>query len=230
MLNRVIDFDDFFYSRSQYLNWEITDKIISAMKELKSSYYEGGYVEKGIHWLVESNFDVLDKYRGNIDRNAFMSHIGVSMQLLTRTVRMSDVVSYNSEIHNYHIELINRLYIDHDIQDNAIYTADKRPFGNSFIEGDIFDHYLKDEYERANEEDKDMEFRDIHRNDSDRVYNEVLELAKFIIQTCPIRFRNFTYYGYDKDKLNKSQLEYYNHSWAPSVSEFRDLKISEILS
>ena len=234
MENKVIDPHEFFYAKGQYPIWQNTDKIVSAMGELTPEYYDGAYVDKGLNWIGENNIDVIDKYRGKFDRKVFISHIGIAMQLLVRTVRMRDIPIYyvhKFKVRDYHIELLNRLYLDYELYDDAIFTGDKRPFGNSWLEGDIFEHYKREEYDKCQEDGTDDEFLKKNGHEAIQVYNEVIELAKFVIQTYPIRFHNFQYFGYvDRDKLLEPQREYYSHGWAPSISEFRDEKIDIILS
>ena len=230
MKNEVVDSSRFFFSHAEYSKWEISNNVISAMKELVASQFDGAYVEKGLCWEESRNEEILDKYRGQYDRNVFLSHIGIAMQLLTRTVKMHHIpkeVIDKLGIKDYHIKLLNQLYIDHDNYDNSIGTGDKRPFGNSNYVGDVLDVYNPGRYE---DDDIDDDYENDNRDIAERIYNEVIELARIVISLYPIDFRNFNYCDYTtEDTLMDAQREYVNHNWVPSVMEFRNIKIDQIL-
>lgn len=225
--NNVIESGDFFYSMKKYNKWQISEKMVSAIKELKIDQYEGAYVDKGLLWDGEANVSILDKYRGNYDRIPFLTHLAISMQLLVRTVKINDIPNEIVEslgIKDYHISLLNRLYIDYDNYDHNIGTGDKRPFGNSAWEGDVFE-----EYDSSILEDDDLYQVNIPK--AVEIYNTVLELAKYVISNFTTQFRNFVACDYqNEDKLMNEQKEYLNHGWCPDMVEFRDIKIDKILN
>ena len=65
---------------------------------------------------------------------------------------------------------------------------------------------------------------------ADKVYLEIINLSREVIKLFPMRFREFEYFDYrDEGKVTEYQKKYYNHSWAPSKSEFRNDKIEKIL-
>lgn len=226
--------DHVFYSRG-YTEWNILQSTVNALKEFKSKLIDGNYCPNVLIYAHDDNIDVIDKYRDSMSREDFFNRCAINIQFFVRTIRLrnltNDFISENN-ILPYHISLINRLYLDEVYAydwglsgDNGIIvSADKRPFGNSYIEGDILDELAK--YFHFN--DAYLRFT---RLSTWGIYGEVINIFPKLVKLFPMEFRNFTSIDWIAAKnLNSLQSEYYNHNWAPSISEFRDLKIDQILN
>lgn len=212
---------DFFYSEHRIFRWVITQNIVDSLKELNHTFEQGGYVEKKLCYLLEDNHSILDKYRGELQREEFLSHIRISQQLIIRMIRPGDIPNSvfldlnikDSEIPEYY-RLFGNLYIDFDEWTlDRIETGDKRPFGNSHIEGDI-----------------SFVFGDKPSGELWKIYDNILELAIWVFKNYPINFRSFE--KKKRQDLNSDQIKYYSNNckWVPDISEFRDKKIEKILS
>lgn len=232
MTNRISE-EDMFYSRSKYQNWHIDDDIVNALKEFKSSHYEGAYVEFGIEYRKSDNIDIIKKYSDN--SLIFLNRCFLAIQFLTRFVKLSDIDSKyisDNQINKNHIQLLNNLYFSEsdeieEYDGYAIQTADKRPFGNSSYEYDIL-NIMQPNHDR--EYDLSDNWRESpERKIAQESYKKVMDLAKHVISTFPIKFRNFEY-AYDARNLtNRNQIEYHNHNWTPAISEFRDISMLRYL-
>jgi hypothetical protein len=222
---------EFFYSFAKHSKWHISQDSVLAIKELKPVFYEGYYVDRVLSFRIDDNESILDKYRGKLSRTEFMSHIGINIQLLLRTVKMENIPPYfihKMNLQDYHIKLLNRFYIDfNDYEQDAIDSGDKRPFGNSSIESDIVEIWKPE----INELDDYGSFYEDNRDKIWQIYNDVLDLAVLVISKFPMDFRNFIKVEYPQiESLPDFQRKYYNHTWAPDISEFRDIKIEKLLS
>lgn len=236
-----INNNEIFY-RGKPNVFHITQDIRTAIKDIISENYEGGYVERGLLWSFENNENILKKF--DHDPVIFFNNIAIAMQFIVRSTKMEQLdPTYveTNKIEDYHIRLLNRLYIDWSETQNEIYTGNKRPFGNSYMQGDIYEEMrlavdADDEYE-----DEDGEL--IERMDEDeaeaiaqRVYNEVLDLALHVFKNENLPFSKLEYAGkFDPTiKLHEFQEKYLNHEWTIAYSEFmailRDEKIDEILN
>lgn len=217
--------NDFFY-RGTWKKFQVTPEIKFALKNLKHRFYDGAYVDKGLSWDKLDN-DFLENYTKRFTtetlfedkQNIFLNNVAIAMQLIVRTIRLENIdPEYIEEkgIKNYHIDLLNNLYIDND-EDGLIETGDKRPFGNSYFIGDIklamkvYDDENDEYYERYNS-----------------VYHDVLDLVLYIFKR-DIPFSSFIF---SKAGLNLSpvQKEYYNHNWTIDLSEIRDKRIDSVLN
>lgn len=129
---------DFFYSEYRIFRWVITQNIVDSLKELNHTFERGNYAKKKLCYLLEDNHSILDKYRGELQREELLNHISISQQLIIRMIRPGDIPNHvfldlnikDSEIPEYY-RLFGNLYIDFDEWTlDRIETGDKRPFGN----------------------------------------------------------------------------------------------------
>lgn len=237
-----INSDDLFYSYSPYTNWHISENIVNAIKEIKWSYKEGCYCDKVLATVESDNIDIVEKYRGELSSSDFYNRCGLALQFFTRHILFEDLNQDFIEKNNvkeYHIKLINKLYFDkreyRDCFDDelapynsiVISTADKRPFGNSYIEYDIYE--IIEPRSFLNDYDDEVDINDELRKKCWRSYDEMLEILILLCKEFPMEFRNF-----DRISRKKTypdyQSKYVNHNWIPSISEFRDIKLNKILN
>lgn len=234
-----INSEDLFYSFSNYKNWYIPENIVDAIKEINWEFKEGVYCDKVLVTIESNNADIIEKYRGKLSSSDFYNRCGLAIQFFTRHIRFEDLDAdfiEKNNIQKYHLDLINKLYFDEGTYqdwfddelapDNSIIisTADKRPFGNSSIEYDIFE--IIDPI-RARSDIDPYENEDI-RKKCWVIYDEMLEILIQLLNQFPMSFRNFE--RISKEKVYPDyQKKYFNHNWTPSLSEFRDIKINQIL-
>lgn len=233
-----INSDDLFYSYSPYTNWHISENIVNAIKEIKWSYKEGYYCDKVLVTVESDNIDIVEKYRGELSSSDFYNRCGLALQFFTRHILFEDLSQdfvEKNNIKEYHIRLINKLYFDEGQYHNwfddelapddsiVISTADKRPFGNSSPEYDIYEiiepKSVTQEYD-VNEE---------VRKKCWTSYDEMLEILILLCKEFPMEFRNFDRVSREK-VYPDYQSKYGNHNWIPSISEFRAVKIDKILN
>lgn len=223
--NRIIEDNKIFYGGVPD-TFTITPEIREAIKNLKHSYYEGDYVDKGLLWTLNDNMEILKRFcPSDMKFEVFLNHIAIAKQFIVRTLRMEHLSPEYIQEHNiqfYHINLINRLYIDYESWgvDPEIHTADKRPFGNSYMIGDV-----AEEMGISTEKSEDLLMK---------VYHEVLDLTLHTFKEMPIPFSTWCFvgdvYGTRKIKpMTDLQEKYHNHSWTIDISEHRDKIIDEII-
>ena len=227
-----INKNDIFY-RGKPDRFTITPEMKLAIQNLRYEKYDGGYVDNGLLWTTKNNLHIFE-YCSDMESGLFLN-IAIAMQFIVRSIKLADIdPEYVKEhdIKEYHIKLINRLYIDCDeykeVAVHEIYTADKRPFGNSYMIGDI--------KEEMCEEDEDKDDYDKYN----KIYHEVLDLALHTFKHMNIPFHSFVYvgdgdwdWGVKEEKitsLTSIQQEYYNHYWTINAGEYRDKRIDEIIN
>jgi len=240
-----INSDDLFYSYSPYTKWHISENIVNAIKEIKWVCKKGYYCAKILATVESNNIDIVEKYRGELSSSDFYNRCGLALQFFTRHILFEDLSQDFVEKNNvkeYHIKLINKLYFDEGQYYNwfddelapddsiVISTADKRPFGNSSIEYDIYEiidpkiacrppHGALQEYDVNDEVYKKCW----------NSYDEMLEILILLCKEFPMEFRNFDRVSREK-VYPDYQSKYVNHNWIASISEFRDTKINKILN
>lgn len=234
-----INSEDLFYSYSPYKNWHIPENVVDAIKEINWEFKEGSYCDRVLVTIESNNTDIVEKYRDKLSPSDFYNRCGLAIQFLTRHIRFEDLDAdfiEKNNIQKYHLDLINKLYFDEGqyqywfddelAPDNSIIisTADKRPFGNSSIEYDIIETIdPKTDYERSPHENEEI------RKKCWIAYDEMLEILIQLLNQFPMRFRNFDRVSKEKVLYPDYQAKYYSHNWIPSLSEFRDIKINQIL-
>jgi hypothetical protein len=228
--NKIIE-DSIFY-RGNPNTWTATPEIKSTIKNLKHTYYEGGYVDKGLLWTLSDNQDIINQFcPKDMKPEVFLNHIAISLQFIVRTFKMENLTQEFIEekgIQPYHLKLINRLYIDYEEcgEDDGpeIHTADKRPFGNSYMIGDVAD-------EMGFEDREDMDGKE---EVFMKVYHEVLDLALHIMKESVVPFSSWVHAGDSRGTkkripLTPIQEKYLNHDWTIDITEHRDMIIDEII-
>ena len=239
-----INAEDLYYSYSPYSNWHISENIVNAIKEIKWSYKEGHYCDKVLAAVEIDNIDIVEKYRGVLSSSDFYNRCGLALQFFTRHILFEDLSSGFIEKNNvkeHHIKLINKLYFDEGQYYNwfddelapddsiVISTADKRPFGNSSIEYDIFHStYLRERFNYESSKVDPYENEEV-RKECWVLYDEMLDILIELCKEFPMEFRNFDRISREK-VYPDYQSKYANHYWIPSISEFRDIKINKILN
>ena len=231
MITNRIDKYKFFSFLGEYPTWIISDNVLNALKEFKFKYIKGYYLEKNLVINFENNLSIIDKYKGDLSPEIFFNHCYISIQLLVRYFRYDDldtnfISKYN--IKEYHLNMINRLYFNEYLEGSTpkgIYLDDKRPLGNSNIIDDIVSEVnpelVEEEYELTEKEENEY---------FDKFY-QALDILIKLFSEQRIKFTNFVYSNFeDKKKLTKEQLNYYRDNWTPCKSEFREIKLNEILN
>jgi len=230
MIKDRIDKYKFFSFLGEYPIWTISDNVLNALKEFRFKYVDGYYLSKNLIIDINYNAVIIEKYKGELESDIFFNHCYIAIQLLVRYFRYKDLdedfISKNS-IKEYHINMINRLYFNEYWNGSApkgIYLDDKRPLGNSNIIDDIVTEVdpelVEQEYELTDNEEKEY---------LDKFYQALNILIK-IFSEHKIKFTNFVYYNFENEgKLTKEQSEYYSDNWTPCKSEFREIKLNNIL-
>lgn len=216
--------DDIFYTRGQYSNWYIDEVYVKAIREFRWTKEPGYYLEYNICISMDDNLDIIQKYNNTgLSNEDFFNRCIINLQFFVRLVNIKDISPEfikDNNIMDYHIKLINMTYFDEDIDNSKIVSADKRPFGNSNMIGDIA--WVVDP-------DYDENYEELERKYG-HIYDEVMELIIKLSKLFPIRFRSLIYCSSnDIGKLTSNQREYYKHNWCPDISEFRDIIIDEII-
>ncbi len=217
-----------------------TDKIINQIRNLKSSISnDSGYTPDGrmLQWsqadnseIDESEFEQLVKYI------QFICMIGI----------MSDEFKKKHNVEYHHEALLRQLYLDNDEDGNGgfvITTAFKRPFGNSYVEGDIADEmeathkiYDKKEYYPYLDDSKSELNYDLVSAE----YFKFLDILDTFIKdfqmdylsfkkVSSVKINSFEWSKYLQPKFGQHRGHSYLGEWRITESELRDNKISKIL-
>ena len=209
------------------MKFTIDDEILKNLRTLNSIVEEGGYHKSVLTWKYLDN--------QHLSKEDF-TKLFPAIQFITMLGLPKEDFINKYDVKEYHISLLRRTYIEFDDYEGlSISIGYKRPFGNSYVEGDVeeeisrFDVLLKSD--------------DDDHSHSDRVLSEFVEiLNKMIIEEG----YTFKYYSFEYDSSDEIGLSYNKNTeewskivsdvhhnlrnWKPSVSEYRDLKIKKIFN
>ena len=229
--------ENLFFRNTESLNWEIKIEHINALKNQIPTFVKGGYCDRV---FTLSDKDIYEKYKpSNISLENFMHDISISLQLYVRTLRISDLSEdfiKEFEVKDYHIYLINTVYFNCYTSDTLIEIGDKRPFGNSWIEGDILEEVEPNFNDQEINEDGLSNYEkneDYYNTLAWKVYDEVMVIFTNILKEFPIKYRYFEHIDYhtiesmDNDNLQK---QFFNYNWTISKVYLRDEFINRILN
>lgn len=198
-----------------------------------------GYCPSMLQWRIEDNKLLTED---NID------DIYIAMQFITMCAEMTDAFKIKHDVEPYHESLLRRLYLEQDEdEDGFITTGFKRPFGNSYVVGDIAEEMHRFGFVVYKD---DIWFTDegIFEGICEAEYLKFISILKAFMQefvmnvyyfspnkaNSPLsRWNNSVYSpssNYDwKKKLNLTDEHNYLHGWIPSIVEERDSKIEDII-
>jgi hypothetical protein len=126
----------YFYSNS-YVKFELKD--IKKIKYLRSKRVESSYIKKVMLWENTTN------------------EISLILNVYARLCKIPNDFIKKHKVKPYHISLIRRMYFDYDNQEKETYLNFKRPYGNSYVFGDIAEEFLS--YKKIElEEDDDVDW------------------------------------------------------------------------
>lgn len=122
-----------YHSSDQNLKkFTIDDDIIRDLKSLKSVVEDGSYHNSVLTWYHSSN--------DHLDKDNFI-RLFPAIQFICMVGTLKDEFIKKYDVKKYHISLLRRLYIEgDDYRDSKgwiISIGYKRPFGNSYVEGDV---------------------------------------------------------------------------------------------
>lgn len=225
---------EFFYAFSECKRniFNISREDISKIRQLKSyKSDQSGYYSTMLQWRYEDNKDIVTKEE--------LNRLYVCMQFITMLGKMSDKFMQDHDVKQYHINLMRQLYLDYDeYDDDCITMGFKRPFGNSYVIGDIGEemdncgvvvkdydnNYLEDKCEECL-----LQFVDI-------LDNFMKEFEMTFTSFFNARSKDSLNVRYDSaiEKWKKYGVDIkrghsYLRDWEPDHSYMRDLKIKEIL-
>ena len=97
---------------------------IKIIKTIKSVRVKSAYVDKVMLWENSSN------------------DICLILNVYARLCEIPEDFIKKHRIKQYHISLIRRMYFDYDKYEKDTYLNFKRPYGNSYVIGDIAEEYI----------------------------------------------------------------------------------------
>lgn len=225
---------DFFYSwgaNKQETAFNITQEQMDKIRLLKSyKSDQSGYYSTMLQWRYEDNKDITKEE---------LNELYICMQFITMLGKMSDKFMQDHDVKQYHINLLRQLYLDYDeYDDDCITMGFKRPFGNSWVTGDIGEemdncgvvvkdsdgNYLEDKCEECL-----LQFVDILDN-----FMKEFEMPISSFHNSRTRDNMDTRYERAVEKWKTYGVDIrrghsYLSDWEPDISYMRDLKIKEVL-
>ena len=220
-------------------NWEIKIEHINSIKHQIPVFIEGYYCPKV---LTLSNKEVFEKFKpSDIELIDFVRDTSISLQLYIRNIRISDLSeSFIKEfgIKDYHIKLINSIWFNCDTEYGRmnLEIGDKRPFGNSWIEGDILEEVEPGFNDEEQEEDGVSKYEkneEYYNNLAWKVYDEVMDIFINILKTFPVKYRYFEFMDYKVcDLLSNDSLQrqFFNSNWTISKVYLRDDILNRLIN
>ncbi len=129
------------------------DTLCSILKELKFNYEtEGCYSRKILVCRIEDNIDMIKSHvlnENDTELYFYMCHPAIVF--ITRLIEIPQSFIEKYDVKPWHESLIKRTYFDLNINTKAysytdseseIYLGDKRPYGNSYVPGDIAEEHF----------------------------------------------------------------------------------------
>jgi hypothetical protein len=119
-----------FYNiyENDYKEFTITDSDLDNISKLSSKIIKSTYYDYCLSWSLEDNKHILSS-KEDLDR------LHAAMQFITMTAIVSSDVIKSLNLKSYHIGLLRALYLDND--GDRITMGYKRPFGKSYVLGDV---------------------------------------------------------------------------------------------
>lgn len=190
----------FLYTTKDKQSYLIKDEHIEMLRQTdfleKSAYYNGRILSIDTKQSSDVTLD-----------------IGCTLQVMALNLEIDMIdheINEKYMIEPHHVRMINRLHFDNN--GSEISTADKRPFGNSDIEGDVYDIiYNHNGYFYQMDFDCQITY-DLMRYE----YERMICMLPDIIKQFPVKYRK---YQYDSETW----------SWKPDTSEIRKEKLEKIL-
>ena len=114
--------------------------------------------------------------------------------------------------------------------------GDKRPFGNSWVEGDILEEVepgFNDEEQTEDGITKYEKNEEYYNNLAWKVYDEVMDIFINILKTFTVKYRYFEFMDYkvfDKLPSNSLQRQFFNYTWTISKVYLRDDILNKLIN
>jgi hypothetical protein len=215
------------YNSSNFYNgvlkrFTLTNEDIEMVRKLKPVVEESGYYNFMLVWKFNDCEDIV----GGVET---FNRLYMVMQFLTMTAEIGEIKSIKVE--KYHEILLRGLYLEYDDFDEPTITMGyKRPFGNSYVIGDVKKAYL----------DTKTGINDLPDEDCERILEEFsIFLAEFLT-TCKVKYSSFVWgenkiYEIDNGKIKRFDYlgcdphSYIRWNWDVDLQEIRELKINKIL-
>lgn len=215
------------YNSSSFHNgvlkkFTLTSEDIEMVRKLKPVVEQSGYY----NWMLVWRFNDCEDIIGDVET---FNRLYPVMQFLTMTAEIGEIKSIKVE--KYHEILLRGLYLEYDDFDEPTITMGyKRPFGNSYVIGDVRKAYL-DSTGINNLPDEDCE----------KILEEFTLFLTEFFTTCKVKYSSFVSKGenffskidHDKikifDYLGCNTHSYIRWYWNVDLQEIRELKINKIL-
>ena len=172
-----------------------------------------------------------------------MNELYPAMQFITMICQLKTEFIQKYNVENWEIGLLKQLYLDWESNGNESYVtmAYKRPFGNSFVEGDVRGEMVRSKDSSAisrfdNEEGSFIEEEKAlikFVNMLENLFREegyTLPVTSFISGTYSDTSRTFQDSPWSKWHDMRFRPHYYLYNWSPSLFQLRDDRIKEILN
>jgi hypothetical protein len=228
-------FNTIFDGKSDGEIFRISPDDFSKIRKLKSYRSdESGYYSTMLQWRYSDNMDIVSSPEE-------LSRLFVCMQFITMIGKMNDNFISKYNVKEYHSNLVKLVYLEfYDGGDNCVTMGFKRPFGNSYVAGDIADEIRRCGIDGAYDEESDEveeEFCEIALQEFINILDNFMK--EFEMGFCSFKrlvsedlsnrrsfdrnTENWIKHGINPLHWNLRQ------SWAIDPSEVRDIKINNVL-
>ena len=146
----------YFYS-NENVKFKLDD--IKRIKKLKSKRVDSAYVDKVMLWENSTN------------------EISLILNVYARLCKIPNDFIKRHKIKPYHISLIRRMYFDYD--NYEIYLNYKRPYGNSYVLGDIADEFLS--YKKIELDEDDDEWIENNSDILENIHHRTMDIFDLML-------------------------------------------------
>jgi hypothetical protein len=229
----------FFYHDAKK-TFSFSDIELEKISKLKSSIEESGYYNRMLVWKLEDNLDVVKDI-------AELSKLFITMQFLSMSASPTKELIKQMDVKKWHMSLLRRLYLEFDdYDDNKIMMGYKRPFGNSYVIGDVREEMVKYNYfsKLKNQHYNPIMFEDNYE-DSPEEESELNKFVDFLNEfykgnfICHFNSFRCDSYSFTREIINplwgnfphmhEYRAHSYMRSWDIDKSHMRNEKIEKIL-
>ena len=178
-------------------------KFPHIVRGLKSVRETSGYIDYVSIWDEETNKDIV---RFD-DFGTFATYV----QFFSEFCDITDEFIKKYNVEPYHISLIRRMYFDYDDYDDfRVNLGYKRPYGNSYVIGDIADEYLRYVKDDKYDSDKPGDWFDENEDMLLKIHMRTLEIFDLALEELymPLEYKNSDPDGYGHNGWQIGQTWY----------------------
>ena len=232
---------NFFKNEDRF---DFGETICSMMKQLTFNYeVEGHNSPKVLVCRIEDNIEMIKKHCGSEKKaHEYFQMCYPAIWIFVRWVELPEDFKKKYKVKPWHEYLMRRTYFDIEMNSNEwsytksdceIYIGDKRPYGNSYVAGDISESYYiynDVKYKGKTYKAMDVGYEDAIRNfteDNEDFFFNIMHETNDIIRKA-LKEVDFSSMAFVRNKNKQHSFD--PSDWEYCTSVIRNKKIDKLVS